>query len=971
MTPSGAACRFRRSLLELRLQDRPENGWFALLAFHARCQRDPGTCARGSARRAVRLLCWAFAAGCSFFVLPALLQAQDLGEIAGSVADSSNAKPLPFANVVLVDTKLGANTQLDGSYRVRGVPPGSYVLRATYLGYGPQTRPVVVVAGQTATVKFALRKKLAAGTTKKIVVLDTRPLVDVAEISTVRSTKSEDISKLTVDAVADVVERQVGVAGEGDQIHIRGGRSDETLFRIESVAMKNVVTGAPVGGQLSAKAVQEITVVTGGYQADRGQAISGVVDVEMKEPGQEWRSTVEYQGGSYDTERLFVQTEGKEPVTGALLPALGLRVPGTVGILVGLDMLSTDTYLPSSRYASNFFGERRTLRSGYGMSFLGLDWTYDDFLRLRQRNTANLYAKLTWKATPRHKVNLTLTKFSAEDHGFARYRVGDESLSASSSSTAYAWNFRDQMDQYPTYIEDTNAQILTWKYAISSVAYSSVAVSHFFNDARQAVQGKSWSEYDVWREPGRDQYFIADENGDYPYFQDLYMDRWSAAGSYTRHWHNNHEFKAGAEANYYTLQMIDIRNPAEGPNGLGSVRDLYKVNPNDGAFYAQNQFKYEGFVGHIGLRGDYMFLGEAADDAVNERRNGMTESVAQSYLENTNSLFGYRYKLFWSPRLGINHPITDRDEMHFNFGHFIQWPRLIYYYAKIGSQSSEAFPLVGNLDLDPQRSVQFEFGIKHQFTDNDAIDFTFFNKDVYDYPVSTRPVEATAKRLVYINDDFSRTRGVEVMMRHRATRRLAAGLSYEFQIATGKPADPNRIKQVDPDALETGDAEPDLTEQYMPWNRPHRFQLDFDYSCGKGDHAKLGGWTLPDRWGVHVFYTLSSGRPYTPTTIYGEPIAKENSANAPFENVVDLKLRKQWGLGVTRSFGLTLEARNLLDTEILRTVDSNTGEAPAVGRGTYTVLSTDTSQEKLTAQLSNPAYYAEGRNLRLAMEVNF
>ncbi len=104
-----------------------------------------------------------------------------------------------------------------------------------------------------------------------------------------RETRAEDIRKLTVDAVADVVSRQVGVAGEGQDLHIRGGRSDETLFRIESVAMKNVVTGAPVGAALSAKAVQEIRVITGGYEAEYGQAISGVVDVELREPGAERR----------------------------------------------------------------------------------------------------------------------------------------------------------------------------------------------------------------------------------------------------------------------------------------------------------------------------------------------------------------------------------------------------------------------------------------------------------------------------------------------------------------------------------------------------------------------------------------------------------------------------------------------------------------------------------------------------------
>jgi outer membrane receptor protein involved in Fe transport len=903
--------------------------------------------------------------------VPAAVGAQT-GEVAGVVRDSTTAKALPFANVTLVETSLGANTKMDGGFLVRNVPPGRYRVRASYIGYEARFDSVTVVAGQTATVDFKLAKKSAAGTTKKIVVLDTRPLVDVAEISTVRTTTSEDIAKLTVDQVADVVTRQVGVAGGDDQIHIRGGRVDETLFRIESVAMKNAVTGAPVGGTLSAKAVQEIEVITGGYQAEYGQAISGVVDVELKEASDKTRSEVEFQAGSFDTERLFLQSEMAEPITSHLLPRLGAKIPGRVGLLFGVDLLSSDTYLPSSRHATNFLNTRRTLRSKYANSVFGVNFDYDDFLRLRQKNSLNGYLKLTWRATSRHKVNLTLTKFVGLDHGFGRFRVGDEVADAASDRTSYPWAFRDQLDQYPTFTEETNAQILNWKYAISNRSFSSFSVSHFYNNIQESVQGKRpWAEaYAPWRATGRDQFFVDDDNGDFPFFQDLFVDRWGASANYTRSWQQNHEFKAGVEAQYYTLQMIEIRNPAEGPGGLGSVRDLYRTHPNDGSFYAQNQFRYESFVGHAGVRADYLFLGEEADTAVEQRRNGMPESIAQSYLDDTHSLFGNRYKIFVSPRLGINHPITDRDEMHFNFGHFIQWPRLIYYFAKIGSQSSEAFPLVGNLNLDPQRSVQVEFGVNHQFSDHDALDVTFFNKDVYDYPTATRPVEASATRLVYVNDDFSRTRGFELVLRHRSTKRWGWNASYEFQIATGKPADPNRIKQVDPEALETGEAEPDLTEQFMPWNRPHRFQLNADYRFRKGDRAKPFGVTLPDDWGVNVFYTLRSGRPYTPTDTRGERIGKRNSENAPFENVVDVKFDKKFR-GKKSTFGVNFEVRNLFDADILRVVDSNTGERPEVGRGRYTTLTSDVSEDVVRARLSNPAYFAESRNLRLGLEVSF
>jgi len=301
----------------------------------------------------------------------------------------------------------------------------------------------------------------------------------------------------------------------------------------------------------------------------------------------------------------------------------------------------------------------------------------------------------------------------------------------------------------------------------------------------------------------------------------------------------------------------------------------------------------------------------------------------------------------------------------------VQWPRFVYYFAKISSRSSEAFPIEGNLNLDPERSVQFEFGLKHQFTDADAVDITLFNKDTYDYPTATRPIEATRQRLVYVNSDFSRTRGIELVWQHRGDRRTTANLSYEYQIATGKPADPNRIKRVDPEALEAGDAEPDLNEAFMPWNRPHRLQANLDWRFRKSDAPRVGGLQLPDRWGLNFYYTLRSGQPYTPRDTRGQQTGKTNSENAPIESVFDIKFDKFWEPSKTARLGITLELRNVFDQQPLRVVDPSTGEAPQVGEGIYTIRSSDVSPEALSDRLDNPAFYGEGRNVRFGVEVTF
>jgi outer membrane receptor protein involved in Fe transport len=234
-------------------------------------------------------------------------------------------------------------------------------------------------------------------------------------------------------------------------------------------------------------------------------------------------------------------------------------------------------------------------------------------------------------------------------------------------------------------------------------------------------------------------------------------------------------------------------------------------------------------------------------------------------------------------------------------------------------------------------------------------------------------VEATRQRLVYVNSDFARTRGIELEYKHRRSRRMSGHLSYEYLIATRKPADPNRIKQVDPEALETGDAEPDLNEEFMPWNRPHRLQAGVDFRFGPGDRPRLLFLRLPDRWGINFFYTLRSGKPYTPTDQRGQRTGKKNSENAPFESVLDMKFDKYWGLGNRTRFTVRFELRNVFDNPAVRRVDSSTGQVPTFGEGRWSEgnLTTDVSEQVIRDRLDDPSYYGEGRNMRLGIEVSF
>jgi hypothetical protein len=298
-------------------------------------------------RRPHRLTLFVAVAVASCFASSAL--AQGTGDIIGRVVDAETGSPLPFASVGIANSVLGANSQQDGGFLIRGLAPGRYTLRASYIGYEEQELTVTVEAFRATEANFRLSPKSAAGKVDTVLVTGERPLVDVAEVSTVRRTTADEIAKLPVDDLFDVVERQIGVTGDNEELHIRGGRTDETLFQIDDVAMKNVITGGAVGGSFSAKAMQNVEVITGGYQAEYGQAISGIVRAELKEAGDVTRTSVEYQTGSFDTQRFFLQTEGP------LLPQDGnYPIPGQLSFLLGIDALATDTYLPSLRDATDY-----------------------------------------------------------------------------------------------------------------------------------------------------------------------------------------------------------------------------------------------------------------------------------------------------------------------------------------------------------------------------------------------------------------------------------------------------------------------------------------------------------------------------------------------------------------------------------------------------------------------------------------
>lgn len=909
------------------------------------------------------------------FASPAF--AQDRGRITGLVLDQGSGHALPFATVTVVELKKGALSDSKGEFLITGIPAGTYTVQCQFLGYTPESRASVAVpAGGAARVEFKL-KEIVVRQEKEVVVTGERPLVEVNVGTSVRSVTSKDIANLPVQTLSDVLEKQAGISKENDQLHVRGGRADETVFVVDGVVNRNLISGQSTAGNINARSVAEVNVITGGFDAKYGQALSGVVDVKLKEGSDRYHGGFSSQGGRYGTYYLAGQTSGPDWLTGGL-KKLGVHIPGSATFLFDASADFSDTYLPGIEDMSY----PAHLHSGYEDSFFGHKFTWNpNFFMPSQENTWRALYKMTYKPSTSNKFDFNFEKRIGFDQGFTRRPFSD----FTGFDVSYPWAWTQRLDHYPTITEDNVTQALTWTKLWSKTEFTNLQVSHYFNNYNMSVDGRDWTTYQRPQDTSLPDslntfYFI--DTGDYFQWADNYSDVWTLNGAYSTRKYHGHAIETGFRHDAQNVQYVTIQFPWDySPDGLGSAHDLWHVYPAQGNLYAQDQMQYEGFAANVGVRWDYWFPGEQLEHAVADTANhNVTDATRQGFYEDTNLLFGRRYKSHISPRIQVSHPITDKDNFFFNYGQFTQFPPYFYVYSKLTSVSSESFPILGNANLNPEISVQYEVGARHTFRADMAGNVTAFWKDIYDYPTAT-----TFKRtqgtelvdiLVYRNQDYARSRGFEMEFEKRRRKFWQYKANFSYSIASGKSSDPNEAKLVEQNG---GDAaETRLGEVFVFWNRPYHVSANVDFRVDwDQDPPKVFGLTTPRGWGLNVFAVGQSGRAYTPVQQLGEQAAKPYSLNAPFQVTVDLRGNKEIRVGGGQRLNLTVNATNIFNTKVPRRIDPLTGKGYEAGKGIFSpeelakLSSASARQALIVGTLEDPSNYLPGAQWRVGLDYDF
>jgi outer membrane receptor protein involved in Fe transport len=211
-------------------------------------------------------------------LLPASLAFAQTGKVAGVVTDQSGSA-LPGVNVSLDGTTQGAVTNVDGYYVILNVRPGSYTLRATFIGFTTELRENIRVnVDLTTEIDFALREETVG--LDEIVVAAERPVVQRDVSASVANVTAEEIENLPVTDIEKIVGLQ---AGFEPNLTVRGFGGDQVQFMVDGQSMNSGRTNEPYTG-VSYTSVQEYQVQTGGFNAEYGNVRSGLINVITKEP---------------------------------------------------------------------------------------------------------------------------------------------------------------------------------------------------------------------------------------------------------------------------------------------------------------------------------------------------------------------------------------------------------------------------------------------------------------------------------------------------------------------------------------------------------------------------------------------------------------------------------------------------------------------------------------------------------------
>jgi outer membrane receptor protein involved in Fe transport len=939
------------------------------------------------------------------FICHSYLMAGTSGKIAGYVTDANTGLPLSGANVLIEGSSLGAATDREGYYMILNVYPGFYTLRVTMMGYKELHIKDVRISIDLTTVVDAVLEPTVLEISDVVTVIAQRSFVQKDMTSSLSTVKSDEIEYLPVQNISDVLELQAGMIRDGNQFHIRGGRTGEVAYWIDGIPVTDVYDGA-MGVMVENSAIEELQIISGTFNAEYGQAMSGIVNTITKEGGHEYKGKIKTYLGDYlsnaDVYKVLKRTrtimdtvKGKKDIIGEEENSLKKFNPiyNIEGSLSGpVPLLGNKlTFFANGRYIS----EEGYL---YGRRWFTPQGTTGDsaLVPLNQYQTISAQGKLAYQIKPDMKWTYNLLmNLTDRDHTYLYDRDYDPEL------------FKYNPDGLPQQHSYTTTHILSWNHVLSAHTFYELKFTRFEREHKEYVYKHVNKGTDGYIHP--DSLKVPTGYSYYRVGMDMNQMRrttsyWITKLDLTSQISKVHQLKSGMELRVYELTLdrfaIKPKVNREGseitpfepsiPPVSDPYRDKYNRKPREFSAYLQDKMEYDDLIINAGLRFDYFDVNSVVPRdpgdpdiynpiLVKNKFKDAPDSLGNSIaVEEYNNMYtqytikerrsfmqrNVEAKMQLSPRLGIAYPISAEGVIHFSYGHFLQIPEFQYLYEsgdfKLISGGLET--TIGNADLKPQRTIMYEVGLQHRLSDNIGGDISLFYRDIRDW-VGTSPViqteKSTTSYVKFENKDYSNVRGFTVKFEKRPSNHYAARLDYTYQVAEGSYSNPRDAFYAYQDQME-----PRLALIPLGWDQRHTFNGILNVNI--------------NNWIITFKSIYRTGRPYTPSiskaAFVGISAMKDlpdNSERLPAIITLDLYLNKRFIMGSLEA-EIFIYVYNVFDNRGEIRVFSDTGTAGYSTEIDPKDISYDLNRVgTLTDYLRHPSWYVAPRQIQVGMSVGF
>lgn len=216
------------------------------------------------------------------------------GKIRGTVTDAETGSPLVGANVIIKESNIGSATNINGQFVFPNLQSKKYSLLITYIGYSTKNiTDVEVFPGQSVNINVELTLASIQGETVEVIAEARRQVVEVREAATQELLSEQDIVTLPVSNIKGLLAQTTGVVetkgGRDQGIHMRGGRTGEVAIYVDGVKINDPVDNR-ASLDIDKYSVQNARIKLSGMEAEYGDAMSGIVDIILKEGNSNWLS---------------------------------------------------------------------------------------------------------------------------------------------------------------------------------------------------------------------------------------------------------------------------------------------------------------------------------------------------------------------------------------------------------------------------------------------------------------------------------------------------------------------------------------------------------------------------------------------------------------------------------------------------------------------------------------------------------